>query len=47
MTRPQWALVAFVGIIAVVAFARTEQIALRLGMAGIVPVRRVTAGGIV
>lgn len=45
MTRAQVALTIFVGVVAVVAFQRTEQIAQRLGMASVLPRR--TTGGIV
>ncbi|MBI5437683.1 MAG: hypothetical protein HY936_01795 [Nitrosomonadales bacterium] len=34
MTRAQWLVVAFIGVIAVVAYNRTGQIAAYLGLSG-------------
>lgn len=34
MTRPQWLLVAFIGVLAAVAYTRSDAIARSLGMAG-------------
>lgn len=31
MTKPQWLLVAFIGVIAVIAYVRSDQIARRIG----------------
>lgn len=44
MTRAQWALVAFVGVVAVVAFHRTEIIAQRIGLTRLIQPRRATGG---
>lgn len=43
MNRPQWLLVAFIGVVAVLAYSRTSQIARHLGIA-YKPIGKVTGG---
>lgn len=43
MTRAQWLLVAFIGVIAVTAYSRTSQIARYLGMSS-APIGKATGG---
>ncbi len=47
MTRAQWFFMVTVGAVALVAFVRSEQIARRIGLGGIVRGVTPTSGGIV